>query len=313
MRQKSEQQSQRLAQLLHHIEGNLHTPIDVESLARVSHWSRWQLQRVFNAHTGLSVAQYVRQLRLSQSAMQLISGDQRHLDIALNNGFESEVSFSRAFRQHFGCTPGEYRRQGIPSGIRFPLSDTPMHSIRLQRRPAFTLQGQYCDTYGVFSAQADFAEKVPTLWQSLHNTLLDARFSHPLNQDLSGESDCGRINDNKSPLFAVIDVARYGSARLRYWAGYQLTDELSARQKSPQQQAALTELSTLQVPEQLYAVITHIGPLNQLPDTITWFISHWLNHSPYEAFEGFDIEEYGDHKGQSRVDYWIPIRPVQVN
>lgn len=288
-------QKERLSQVLGYIENNLHSDINVESLADVSHWSRWQLQRVFSANTGLSVAQYVRQLRLSQSAMQLISGDQRHLDIALSNGFGSEVSFNRAFRQHFGCTPREYRKRGIPNGIRFSLKNEPMRSIRLEQRPAFSLLGIYSDIYGVFSPHANFKEKVPKLWQDTINVMSQEKIDY-------------------QRLIAVIDVALFGESKLRYWCGCEVTADM----KYPQPLSENSALSELNIPEQMYAVITHLGDIWKLSETITWFIKHWLDQSPYEAFEGFDIEELITPQStplsnnKQGIDYWVPIRPVQV-
>ena len=96
------EQTQRIVLILQYIDENLQKPLDVKSLAEISGWSRWQLQRVFSAHTGLSIAQYVRQLRLAIAAWKLLNSDDRQLDIALFCGFDSEVSFSRSFKQHFG-------------------------------------------------------------------------------------------------------------------------------------------------------------------------------------------------------------------
>lgn len=108
---------QRIFLLLNYIDKNLHRPLDVNLLAEISGWSRWQLQRVFSAHTGLSVAQYVRQLRLGIAAWKLLNTSDRQLDIALLCGFDSEVSFSRSFKQHFGCPPRDYRQLGELTGI----------------------------------------------------------------------------------------------------------------------------------------------------------------------------------------------------
>ncbi|WP_419812119.1 helix-turn-helix domain-containing protein [Bacterioplanoides sp.] len=280
---REEQQNQRLNHVLHYIEHNLNRNLDLTKLAEISGWSRWQLQRVFNATTGLSVAQYVRELRLSQSATQLISSNERHLDIAINAGFDSEASFSRAFKQHFHCTPRQYRKTRQPSGIRFPLTQAPQthpvrHSIRIEQRAAFTLSGDYCETYGVFSIKSDFAEKVPPLWQAINQQLPDI------------------------PLLAVIDVANPVEGRLRYWVGseHHLPEENSQ------------SLKTLNVPQQLYAVVTHIGDLKHLHQTIAWFITHWLRQSPYEAFRGFDIEQYlPTNTPAHHVEYWIPIREIR--
>lgn len=271
-------QSQRLNKVLHHIDCHLGGDLSLDEISQVSGWSRWQLQRVFQAHTGLSVAQYIRQLRMSQSATQLLSTEKRHLDIALSAGFESEATFSRAFRQHFQCTPRQYRKAQIPSGIRFPLEQVSNHSIRLELREAFTLEGDYCETYGLYSPKADFAEKIPQHWQAMHGHF-----------------------DPLETLLAVIDVGDPVDGRLRYWVG-----------KTTDHPLTNPSLKHLHVPRQLYAVVSHIGDLATLPDTINWFILHWLSHSPYEAFEGFDIEEYqnftDDNSGIQQVDYWIPIR-----
>jgi len=110
-------QAQRIVSVLQYIDLNLHKSLDVNSLAEISGWSRWQLQRVFNAHTRMSVAQYVRQLRLAIAASKLLNSSDRQLDIALFCGFDSEVSFSRSFKQHFGCPPREYRQLGQLTGI----------------------------------------------------------------------------------------------------------------------------------------------------------------------------------------------------
>ena len=109
--------AQRISSVLQYIDLNLHKSLDVNSLAKISGWSRWQLQRVFSAHIGLNVAQYVRQLRLAIAAWKLLNSNDRQLDIALFCGFDSEVSFSRSFKQHFGCPPREYRQLGQLIGI----------------------------------------------------------------------------------------------------------------------------------------------------------------------------------------------------
>ena len=71
------------------------------------------------------MAHYVRELKLSQAAEALLSGRQRVLDLALCYGFGSEVSFSRAFKQQFGCSPLAYRKRGLRLGLRTPWCGLP--------------------------------------------------------------------------------------------------------------------------------------------------------------------------------------------
>jgi len=277
--------SKRLTEVLSHIEQNLDSQLDLESVADVSHWSRWQLQRVFKEKTGLSVAQYIRHLRLSQSASHLIGSSARHLDIAVNAGFESEASFTRTFKSHFGCTPRDYRKRGIPEGIRFPLTNTKLNSIRLEKRPAFSIIGTYNEAKGLFYAAPDVKKQAPIVWHKVKQLLKDSNAEH-------------------SKPFAVLDISRQASKYITYWVG---VEEFNGN--SP------PEFSTLNVPEQLYAVITHRGSIHHLFDTVAWFIARWLVHSPYRAYAGFEIEEYiefDETMDQFHIDYWVPIKPVNM-
>lgn len=99
------------------------------------------MQRIFVASTGLTLAQYVRELRLSKTDEELLNADKRQIDIALSCGFESEISFSRSFRQYFKCTLGQYRKRSIQPHIRVPLTQLSLTPIRIEHKPAFSLVG----------------------------------------------------------------------------------------------------------------------------------------------------------------------------
>ena len=49
----------------------------------------------------MTVANYTRELKLSVGAEWLLDTDKRVIDIAIEFGFSSEISFSRAFKQQF--------------------------------------------------------------------------------------------------------------------------------------------------------------------------------------------------------------------
>lgn len=53
------------------IEANLGEEITLDRLSEVSLFSPWYSYRLFREYTGLTVADYVRRLRLSRSAMRL--------------------------------------------------------------------------------------------------------------------------------------------------------------------------------------------------------------------------------------------------
>jgi AraC family transcriptional regulator len=59
----------------------------------------------------MSPKRYVSRMRLDQSMAELAKGRLPLAQIALNAGFSSQASFTRAFRRATSITPQEYRRQ----------------------------------------------------------------------------------------------------------------------------------------------------------------------------------------------------------
>ena len=58
--------------------------------------------------TGLTPSDYIRRLRLSNSAVILRDEDKKIIDIAAEMGFGSVDGYQRAFLREFGCNPSEY-------------------------------------------------------------------------------------------------------------------------------------------------------------------------------------------------------------
>ncbi len=97
--------------LLEWIEDNLGHDLHLDEVARRSGYSRWHLQRLFRQHTGFSLAEYIRQRRLTESALTLINSDEAILQVAMNYGFDTQQAYTRTFKNYFRITPGQLRRQ----------------------------------------------------------------------------------------------------------------------------------------------------------------------------------------------------------
>lgn len=92
------------------IENHLATPLSVQEISRKSGYSVWHLQRLFTQLTGFSVYEFIRVRRAINVTYALIRGGKPLIDIALDNGFNCQVSFTRAIREITGYTPGYIRR-----------------------------------------------------------------------------------------------------------------------------------------------------------------------------------------------------------
>lgn len=121
-----------------YIETHLEEEVTLAQLARVSLFSPWYSYRLFREHTGLTVSDYIRRLRLSRSAMRLKAGGVKIIDVAYDMGFGSVDGYTRAFRREFGCNPMDYARNPrpialfIPYGVKFKYmrKDTDMENIQ---------------------------------------------------------------------------------------------------------------------------------------------------------------------------------------
>lgn len=94
---------------LDYIETNIGKEISIEQLSRVAALSPFYYQRLFSRLVKKPVREYIKLRQLACAAEGLKNKDVRILDIALNCGFGSHESFTRAFKAAYGMTPEAYR------------------------------------------------------------------------------------------------------------------------------------------------------------------------------------------------------------
>ncbi|MBI6530892.1 helix-turn-helix domain-containing protein [Proteus vulgaris] len=100
-----------ITDIIYWIEENLEKDLKIENISQKSGYSKWHLQRMFKEQTGLTLASYIRARRLSCAAVELRLQRTSLLDIALKYRFDSQQTFSRAFKKLFNMTPYNYRRK----------------------------------------------------------------------------------------------------------------------------------------------------------------------------------------------------------
>ena len=68
------------------------------------------LATAFRQRFGVSIGEFVRQLRIEHACGELAKGDTSLADIALRAGFADQSHFSKVFKSYVGTTPARYRR-----------------------------------------------------------------------------------------------------------------------------------------------------------------------------------------------------------
>lgn len=103
-----------------YIAENLDKEMTLTDMAKVSLFSPWYSYRLFRENLGISIAEYIRKLRLSKAALRIRDERCRIIDVAFELGFGSVDGFTRAFHKEFGCNPGDYVRNPVPIGLFVP-------------------------------------------------------------------------------------------------------------------------------------------------------------------------------------------------
>ena len=106
-RQKRQAQ-ERVEKVMRILQRDLTAPPALEEIGREVGCSHFYLSRTFSKEMGLTIPQYLRQLRLERAAELLKSGDYNVTEAALEVGYNSLSHFSAAFHEMFGCCPGLY-------------------------------------------------------------------------------------------------------------------------------------------------------------------------------------------------------------
>jgi AraC family transcriptional regulator len=274
---------------IHFIEENLFNPLSLKAAARHVHVSPWHFHRLFRIVAGEPVAIYIRKRRFSIAAMELLESNKRIIEIGVGLGFSSHESFTRSFKQVTGITPEQYRIRGISTFHHPMLSFTDNELFSTISVPQATdvrvvslnsLQVSGLRLKGL-SISASFSmehnqKEIERLWQSVHPVV-------ELHREQAG---------------VIIPV---GGTRFDYVAGL-LTDEEHPH-RFPQDWEAIS------IPKQTYAVCSHRGSLEELPQLFKYVVGNWLPETKFELVYGPEMELYRyDPVSGMVIDIHIPIQ-----
>lgn len=95
--------------------------ITLRKLAQRLGYSESYVSRKFSALSGMQLWEFLRLRKLAFALRDLRDTDDRILDIALKYGYASHEAFTRAFKEAYGVTPGEYRQNPAPVALRTVL------------------------------------------------------------------------------------------------------------------------------------------------------------------------------------------------
>lgn len=275
------------------IESNLGYKISSHEVSQKAGISQWHFQRIFKALTNETLKAYIRSRRLANALEKLLITNQRILDIAIDAGFESQESFTRAFKNSFNMTPNEARKIGNKNlflkKVKFDSAYLKHINKNISLTPEIYIQKEMCfigmktQFYSVDSEKNNIADKLPSLWNEFLPRMAD------IEDKISGVA------------YGVIQQTIEKTDLLEYYAAV----EVSQTSNIP------VGMVSLEIPESKYAKFIHKGDPANINNTVNYIYSSWLMQSNKRHTYSSDLEIYGSeyipNSDESIINYAIPI------
>ncbi|MDR7343314.1 AraC family transcriptional activator of mar-sox-rob regulon [Pantoea alhagi] len=283
--------------LLVWLESHLDQPLSLDNVAAKAGYSKWHLQRMFKEVTSHAIGAYIRARRLSKAAVALRLTSRPILDIALQYRFDSQQTFTRAFKKQFNQTPAYYRRSsewnayGLRPPIRLDNATLPQaHFVTL---PETLLVGQTQSYTCALEQISRYRDEMRVhFWQQF---LLETDTVPPVLYGLHQVRASQEKDDEQEILYTTAVPS----------------DQLAKTMQSAQ---------TVLLEGGDYVQFNYEGPRNQLQEFILLLYGTCMPTLQLTRRQGQDIERFYTHGGKKRpeppkeirCEYLIPIRRTET-
>ena len=284
---------------LAYVEDNLTDEIDHEKLAQIACCSSYNFHRTFSYITEISLSEYIRRRKLTLAAIELQNSGIKVIDLAAKYGYDSPVSFTRAFQALHGVTPSEARTDGVMlkayPRISFQISIKGEKEMdyRIETKEAFQVFG----IEEVFALKEDEAHRKPSdLWEESH---------------ANGEYERLAKNAGDLPGFVSKDLCKVHAV-----CSYRETSEdtfpymLCALRSSS---SSIDGYKVVDIPAHTWAIFPSKrydwAEFDEVISTLyKRFFSEWLPTAEYEQIEGLDFELYGGDDKLGYIELWFAVK-----
>lgn len=275
--------SQGIQNAIEYMEENITDRLEINDIASKAYVSAFHFQRIFSILCGYTVAEYIRNRRLTLAGQKLAVSNERIIDIALEFGYDSPDSFARAFTRFHGISPSAAKEKGAklksfaPLRIKLTLEGGTMLEYKIVSKAAFTVMGKLRN----FSFNNSYKE-IPEFWdehmKSEDSKIVCGMYGVCYDGDENGFEYL--IADNYIPWNEIPD-------------GY----------------------ITKTVPEGMWAIFPCRGALPQaLQEVNTKIWNEWLpNCKEYKLAGNYTIEMYTplcEDENNNYSEIWIPIEKI---
>lgn len=262
---------QRFFKSIDYVEHHIYDAISIHDIANASNYSTYHFSRIFKALVGDSPKEYLRKRRLTIAADRLIKEETRILDLALEFQFESQEAFTRAFKQLFDVTPGQFRKHADPFRLMYKDQFSPHMLSHLQNQLAMEpdiIERPALKTVGVARRYNEEDLELKVLWSAFRPFV---------------NSIPNRVGKDAFGIYEEYEETEEGVGFT-----YICSVAVDSFDDIPEGMVART------IAPQKYARFKHKGPVATLERTLKYVWGSWLPKSGYEYVAKPDFELYSD-------------------
>ena len=290
----------RVNRVIDYITSHLEEKLSLNLLAQIACFSPFHFHRIFRSVTGESINSFINRVRLERALFLLKRSSWMSIsDIAYDCGFNSQSSFARAFKKHFGFSASRFDETEFlkKSKIGKEFSFEPRYYLRelVQEEKDINLEVQvkrmpemrlaYLRVIGSYKPEPMIeAYKRFTYWAKQRNLLNNGDYLIGMSQD--------------DPEVTPLDKCRYDFCLV-----------------VPNNIKPEGEISIKFMPETLIAVHHCRGDIQVVEQAWNWLFKAWLPASGYQPASLPCYEVFFSTPEISGWDYFdiqccIPIKPL---
>ncbi len=108
---RNSKDNQKILNITNFIDKHYNDNISITQIAEHFKWSYGYLSKYFKEHVGITIKEYIDNVRITHAKRDLIFTDQTITDIAYLHGFSNLQSFTTVFKKKYNMNPNEYKKR----------------------------------------------------------------------------------------------------------------------------------------------------------------------------------------------------------
>jgi len=300
-----EEYIRRIHKVQDYIEYHLGQSLSIEELSNAAGFSKYHFSRIFQGMLHEPLAHYVNRIRMEKALFLLAHrADKNITDIAYELGYTDSAVFSRAFKNYYGVSPREYRKEYSKNcKASFLLSEYNKNTAKKEwAGNPFPVTGQItiANMEGKQVAYVRHTGTYETLAKEYAN-LMQTLFAHAKKQHF--------LVDGQNWLLAMYhDNPEFGEvSQFRTSLCLTVPEDIRVQEDGI--------LGMMKLEGGLYAVGHFQIQQEQYNDAWNYMYQEWITGSGYiprnyYPFEVYRNDPYANESHIHEVDIYVPIEPI---